>query len=226
MEKLKSGTVMNVPLLCVRLWLPAKGLAADSSTSHWSDDGEDVALLEYQHHSRDYASHLPPGSIMQPQRRRPSLLSEFQPGNERSQELHLRTEAHPYISDLAKPSDLEFIETKRPRLDLLQDPLMRHSPLLSQSQQGGTEDLAKDRGLPGKLEPVSPVSPAHPDSELDLLPARLSKEELIQNMDRVDREITMVEQQISKLKKKQPGRVSVRGQQLCGYLIFDKKRQP
>ncbi|NWR76524.1 NCOR2 protein, partial [Centropus unirufus] len=163
----------------------------------------DVALLEYQHHSRDFASHLPPGSIMQPQRRRPSLLSEFQPGNERSQELHLRTEAHSYLSDLTKPSDLEFIETKRPRLDLLQDPLMRHSPLLNQSQQGGTEDLSKDRGLPGKLEPVSPVSPAHPDTELDLLPARLSKEELIQNMDRVDREITMVEQQISKLKKKQ-----------------------
>lgn len=61
----------------------------------------------------------------------------------------------------------------------------------------------QDRGLPGKLEPVSPVSPTHPDAELDLLPARLSKEELIQNMDRVDREITMVEQQISKLKKKQ-----------------------
>lgn len=139
---------------------------------------------------------------MQPQRRRPSLLSEFQPGNERSQELHLRTEAHSYLSDLTKPSDLEFIETKRPRLDLLQDPLMRHSPLLNQSQ-GGPEDPSKDRGLPGKLEPVSPVSPAHPDAELDLLPARLSKEELIQNMDRVDREITMVEQQISKLKKKQ-----------------------
>lgn len=80
---------------------------------------------------------------MQPQRRRPSLLSEFQPGNERSQELHLRTEAHSYLSDLTKPSDLEFIETKRPRLDLLQDPLMRHSPLLNQSQQGGTEDLSK-----------------------------------------------------------------------------------
>ncbi|XP_042684517.1 nuclear receptor corepressor 2 isoform X9 [Centrocercus urophasianus] len=163
----------------------------------------DVALLEYQHHSRDYASHLPPGSIMQPQRRRPSLLSEFQPGNERSQELHLRTEAHSYLSDLTKPSDLEFIETKRPRLDLLQDPLLRHSPLLSQGQQAGGEELPKDRGLPGKLEPVSPVSPAHPEAELDLLPARLSKEELIQNMDRVDREITMVEQQISKLKKKQ-----------------------
>ncbi|XP_060125884.1 nuclear receptor corepressor 2 isoform X7 [Zootoca vivipara] len=161
----------------------------------------DVGLLEYQHHSRDYPSHLPPGSILQPQRRRPSLLSEFQPGNERSQELHARAESHSYLSDLSKQSEIEFIETKRPRLELLQEPLLRHSPLLS--QQGGTEDLSKDRGLTGKLEPVSPASPVHPDSELDLLPARLSKEELIQNMDRVDREITMVEQQISKLKKKQ-----------------------
>ncbi|XP_054852699.1 nuclear receptor corepressor 2 isoform X2 [Eublepharis macularius] len=163
----------------------------------------DVGLLEYQHHTRDYPSHLPPGSILQPQRRRPSLLSEFQPGNERSQELHARADPHAYLSDLSKASEIEFIETKRPRLELLQDPLMRHSPLLNQSQQGGTEDLSKDRGISGKLEPVSPVSPAHPDSELDLLPSRLSKEELIQNMDRVDREITMVEQQISKLKKKQ-----------------------
>lgn len=65
----------------------------------------------------------------------------------RSQELHLRTEAHSYLSDLTKPSDLEFIETKRPRLDLLQDPLVRHSPLLNQSQQGGTEDLSKVRGM-------------------------------------------------------------------------------
>ncbi|EMP37070.1 Nuclear receptor corepressor 2, partial [Chelonia mydas] len=216
----------------------------------------EVGLLEYQHHPRDYTSHLPPGSILQPQRRRPSLLSEFQPGNERSQELHLRAEPHSYLSDMSKQSEIEFIETKRPRLDLLQDPLMRHSPLLNQTQQGGTEDLSKvaygaclyyrssrcnlpgsgvrksspppqrpscglrsrrpvppkggnspevqvERSLTGKLEPVSPVSPAHPDSELDLLPSRLSKEELIQNMDRVDREITMVEQQISKLKKKQ-----------------------
>ncbi|XP_077165456.1 nuclear receptor corepressor 2 isoform X3 [Paroedura picta] len=163
----------------------------------------DVGLLEYQHHARDYPSHMPPGSILQPQRRRPSLLSEFQPGNERSQELHARADPHAYLSDLSKQSEMEYIETKRPRLELLHDPLMRHSPLLNQSQQGGTEDLSKDRGITGKLEPVSPVSPAHPDSELDLLPSRLSKEELIQNMDRVDREITMVEQQISKLKKKQ-----------------------
>lgn len=34
-------------------------------------------------------------------------------------------------------------------------------------------------------------------------PSKLSKEELIQSMDRVDREIAKVEQQIFKLKKKQ-----------------------
>lgn len=50
-----------------------------------------------------------------------------------------------------------------------------------------------------------------------MVPPRLSKEELIQNMDRVDREISMVEQQICKLKKKQvrphPGLAPVRGGQ-------------
>uniref|UniRef100_A0A8C9CBD4 Nuclear receptor corepressor 2 n=1 Tax=Phocoena sinus TaxID=42100 RepID=A0A8C9CBD4_PHOSS len=162
----------------------------------------DVGLLEYQHHPRDYTSHLSPGSIIQPQRRRPSLLSEFQPGNERSQELHLRPESHSYLPELGK-SEMEFLESKRPRLELLPDPLLRPSPLLAAGQPGGSEDLSKDRSLTGKLEPVSPPSPPHADPELELVPPRLSKEELIQNMDRVDREITMVEQQISKLKKKQ-----------------------
>ncbi|KAM9747899.1 nuclear receptor corepressor 2 isoform 23-T27 [Dama dama] len=162
----------------------------------------DVGLLEYPHHPRDYTSHLSPSSIIQPQRRRPSLLSEFQPGNERSQELHLRPESHSYLPELGK-SEMEFLESKRPRLELLPDPLLRPSPLLAAGQPGGSEDLSKDRSLTGKLEPVSPPSPPHADPELELVPPRLSKEELIQNMDRVDREITMVEQQISKLKKKQ-----------------------
>ncbi|XP_023576310.1 nuclear receptor corepressor 2 isoform X3 [Octodon degus] len=162
----------------------------------------DVGLLEYQHHPRDYTSHLSPGSIIQPQRRRPSLLSEFQPGNERSQELHLRPESHSYLPELGK-ADLEFMESKRPRLELMPDPLLRPSPLLAAGQPCASEDLTKDRSLAGKLEPVSPPSPPHADAELELVPPRLSKEELIQNMDRVDREITMVEQQISKLKKKQ-----------------------
>lgn len=66
----------------------------------------------------------------------------------------------------------------------------------------------QDRGLTGKLEPVSPASPPRAEPDLELLPPRLSKEELIQSMDRVDREITMVEQQISKLKRKQVRRAS------------------
>lgn len=39
---------------------------------------KDVGLVDYHPHARDYSSHL-----AQPHRRRPSLLSEFQPGNER-----------------------------------------------------------------------------------------------------------------------------------------------
>ncbi|XP_063310387.1 nuclear receptor corepressor 2 isoform X2 [Pelobates fuscus] len=160
-------------------------------------------ILDYQHHSRDYNSHLGHGSVLMPQRRRPSLLSEFQPGIERAQEMHGRGDSHHYISDVNKQADMDIGESKRPRLDLLQDQLIRHSPLLNQNQHGVGEDLSKDRCLSGKLEPVSPPSPSQGDGDMDLLPARLSKEELIQNMDRVDREITMVEQQITKLKKKQ-----------------------
>lgn len=40
-------------------------------------------LVDYHPHARDYGSHLPHGSLTQPHRRRPSLLSEFQPGSER-----------------------------------------------------------------------------------------------------------------------------------------------
>lgn len=79
-----------------------------------------------------------------------------------------------------------------------------------------SDALLQDRGSAiGKLEPISPVSPVHMDPDLDLVPARFSKEELIQNMDRVDREITMVEQQISKLRKKQ---VSTTLQSICPEL--------
>lgn len=94
----------------------------------------------------------------------------------------------------------------------------------------------QDRSLAGKLEPVSPPSPPHADPELDLAPSRLSKEELIQNMDRVDREITMVEQQISKLKKKQvssedgrgtPVEAGTKGPQPRGLLVLgDVSRSP
>ena len=57
-----------------------------------------------------------------------------------------------------------------------------------------------------KVESPSPGGHAlHMGEEQDTSPSKLSKEELIQSMDRVDREIAKVEQQIFKLKKKQVG---------------------
>lgn len=38
---------------------------------------------------------------------------------------------------------MEFIESKRPRLELLPDPLLRPSPLLAAGQPAGSEDLTK-----------------------------------------------------------------------------------
>ncbi|KAJ4941788.1 hypothetical protein JOQ06_011662, partial [Pogonophryne albipinna] len=162
-------------------------------------DGLEVGLVDYHsHHARDYSSHL-----SQPHRRRPSLLSEFQPGNERGQEQHIRYE-HIYLPEPTNQSEVEYAEIKRPRLEMGPESLMRPSSHRPQLPMGGAEDMSKDRGSSmGKLEPISPVSPVHMDPDLDLVPARFSKEELIQNMDRVDREITMVEQQICKLRKKE-----------------------
>uniref|UniRef100_A0AAQ5YEM7 Nuclear receptor corepressor 2 n=1 Tax=Amphiprion ocellaris TaxID=80972 RepID=A0AAQ5YEM7_AMPOC len=159
----------------------------------------EVGLVDYHsHHARDFSSHL-----AQPHRRRPSLLSEFQPGNERGQEQHIRYE-HIYLPEPASQSEVEYAEIKRPRLEMGSESLMRPSPHRPQLPLGGADDMTKERGSAmGKLEPISPVSPVHMDPDLDLVPARFSKEELIQNMDRVDREITMVEQQICKLRKKQ-----------------------
>lgn len=73
---------------------------------------------------------------------------------------------------------------------------------------------------------MSPPSPPHADPELDLAPSRLSKEELIQNMDRVDREITMVEQQISKLKKKQVSREDRKGDSSEGRSLAPRLQMP
>uniref|UniRef100_A0A672JII0 Nuclear receptor corepressor 2 n=1 Tax=Salarias fasciatus TaxID=181472 RepID=A0A672JII0_SALFA len=157
----------------------------------------EVGLVDYHsHHARDYSSHL-----AQPHRRRPSLLSEFQPGNERGQEQHIRYE-HIYLPEPPSQSEVDYAEIKRPRLEMGPESLMRPSPHRPPLPLGGAEDMTKVSGM-GKLEPISPVSPVHMDTDLDLVPARFSKEELIQNMDRVDREITMVEQQICKLRKKQ-----------------------
>uniref|UniRef100_A0A8C2I405 Nuclear receptor corepressor 2 n=1 Tax=Cyprinus carpio TaxID=7962 RepID=A0A8C2I405_CYPCA len=151
-------------------------------------------LVDYHPHARNYGSHLSHGSLAQPHRRRPSLLSEFQPGSERGQEPHMRYE-HIYLHDPSSQSEVEYSEMKRPRLEIGADSLIRHST--------HRQSLNHSSSSIGKIEPISPVSPVPMEPDLDLVPSRLSKEELIQNMDRVDREITMVEQQICKLRKKQ-----------------------
>lgn len=62
----------------------------------------------------------------------------------------------------------------------------------------------KDPAFGGKHEgPSSPISGQPCGEDQNASPSKLSKEELIQSMDRVDREIAKVEQQILKLKKKQ-----------------------
>lgn len=65
----------------------------------------------------------------------------------RSQELHLRPEPHTYLPELGK-SEMEFMDSKRPRLELLPDPLLRPSPMLATSQPGGSEDPSKVRPGP------------------------------------------------------------------------------
>lgn len=64
--------------------------------------------------------------------------------------------------------------------------------------------LLKDPAFGGKHEaPSSPLAGQPCGDDQNASPSKLSKEELIQSMDRVDREIAKVEQQILKLKKKQ-----------------------
>ncbi|CAO2643539.1 Nuclear receptor corepressor 1 [Lemmus lemmus] len=62
----------------------------------------------------------------------------------------------------------------------------------------------QDPAFGGKHEaPSSPLAGQPCGDDQNASPSKLSKEELIQSMDRVDREIAKVEQQILKLKKKQ-----------------------
>ncbi|XP_072443684.1 nuclear receptor corepressor 2 isoform X1 [Chiloscyllium punctatum] len=146
----------------------------------------DIRVSEFPSHSRDYGSILSAGNLTHHLRRRPSLLSEFQPGPDRSIEQRQRHEPHSYLLGAWGQRDGASADGKRLRLDLLQDSSLRPSSLLPQDPLTTAGELLKQHDL-----------------EVDRVSSGLSKEELIQNMDRVDREITMVEQQITKLKKKQ-----------------------
>ncbi|XP_062816789.1 nuclear receptor corepressor 1 isoform X2 [Anolis carolinensis] len=145
-------------------------------------------------------------------RRRPSLLSEFHPGADRPQERRSGYEAQFHGAGPSQ-SDHDALEAKRPRLDTLSDAHYQRVsaaaaaslPLAHALQEGlRGSDLKKEPGFGGKHEgPGSPLGGQPRDEDQNASPSKLSKEELIQSMDRVDREIAKVEQQILKLKKKQ-----------------------
>ncbi|KAG8450414.1 hypothetical protein GDO86_002901 [Hymenochirus boettgeri] len=152
-------------------------------------------------------SHLEASQIQQQLRRRPSLLSEFHPVSDRPQD---RRSGYEQQYHSVSSAEHDALESKRPRLDQVSDSHYRVNaasvvPLVSTIQEGGRVqgETKKDQGLTSKHEPpTSPLS-GQPGDEQDASPSKLSKEELIQSMDRVDREIAKVEQQILKLKKKQ-----------------------
>ncbi|XP_036776537.2 nuclear receptor corepressor 1 isoform X10 [Manis pentadactyla] len=167
---------------------------------------QEFAVPEYR------SSHLEAGQasqLLQHQqlRRRPSLLSEFHPASDRPQERRTGYEQfHPGPS----PVDHDSLESKRPRLEQVSDSHFQRVstavlPLVHSLPDGlRSADAKKDPAFGGKHEaPSSPVSGQPCGDDQNASPSKLSKEELIQSMDRVDREIAKVEQQILKLKKKQ-----------------------
>ncbi|XP_034502785.1 nuclear receptor corepressor 1 isoform X11 [Ailuropoda melanoleuca] len=141
-------------------------------------------------------------------RRRPSLLSEFHPGSDRPQE---RRTGYEQFHAGPSPVDHDSLESKRPRLEQVSDPHFQRVsaavlPVVHTLPEGlrSSADAKKDPAFGGKHEaPSSPVSGQPCGDDQNASPSKLSKEELIQSMDRVDREIAKVEQQILKLKKKQ-----------------------
>ncbi|XP_063811920.1 nuclear receptor corepressor 1 isoform X4 [Pseudophryne corroboree] len=162
---------------------------------------QDFPLSEYRN------AHLEASQLLQQQqlRRRPSLLSEFHPGSDRPQD---RRSGYEQQYHSMSQGDHETLESKRPRLDQGDSHYRVNAasalPLVPSIQEGlRSQDGKKDQGLSGKHDVLpSPLSGAATDDQ-DASPSKLSKEELIQSMDRVDREIAKVEQQIQKLKKKQ-----------------------
>ncbi|XP_041864022.1 nuclear receptor corepressor 1 isoform X2 [Melanotaenia boesemani] len=157
----------------------------------------------------DYRTHM-----QDPQgRRRLSLLSEFHPGAERPPERRHGYEQQ--FHSITTQAEHEAMEAKRPRMETVAEAHITRTPSTAggivlpmphtvQDSLRATVDVKKESQFTVKVGSPSPGGPTlHMGEEQDTSPSKLSKEELIQSMDRVDREIAKVEQQILKLKKKQ-----------------------
>ncbi|KAL0994416.1 hypothetical protein UPYG_G00121920 [Umbra pygmaea] len=160
----------------------------------------------------DYRGHLQD----QQGRRRPSLLSEFHPGTERPPERrHGYEQQFHNVSTQQQADGHENLDAKRPRMESVSEAHFARGappggmvlPLQSHQVQDSLRalgDVKKETQFSGiKVESQSPGGLHQVGEDQDGSPSKLSKEELIQSMDRVDREIAKVEQQILKLKKKQ-----------------------
>ncbi|XP_051970895.1 nuclear receptor corepressor 1-like isoform X1 [Xyrauchen texanus] len=140
------------------------------------------------------------------QRRRPSLLSEFHPGTERPPERRHGYEQQ--FHGISAQQEQETLEAKRPRIDNVSE---THFPraqtsgtvLPQHNLLDGIRSTGEETQFSVKVEASSHGGVPQVGEDADTSPSKLSKEELIQSMDRVDREIAKVEQQIFKLKKKQ-----------------------
>ncbi|XP_053702775.1 nuclear receptor corepressor 1 isoform X3 [Synchiropus splendidus] len=160
---------------------------------------QDFAVSDYRTHMQD-----PQG------RRRPSLLSEFHPGAERPPERrHGYEQQFHSVTTLAEH---EALEAKRPRIEAITEAHITRTPStaggiimpIPHSVQDSLRATVEEAPYTVKVDCTSPGGPSlHLMEDQDTSPSKLSKEELIQSMDRVDREIAKVEQQIFKLKKKQ-----------------------
>uniref|UniRef100_A0A8D3C8Y5 Nuclear receptor corepressor 1 n=1 Tax=Scophthalmus maximus TaxID=52904 RepID=A0A8D3C8Y5_SCOMX len=162
---------------------------------------QDFTVPDYRTHMQDAQG-----------RRRPSLLSEFHPGVERPPERRHGYEQQ--YHSITSQSEHEALESKRPRMDTIAEAhISRNAPTggvvlpmphTVHDSLRATVDVKKESQFNVKMESPSQGGPTlHMGEDQDASPSKLSKEELIQSMDRVDREIAKVEQQIFKLKKKQ-----------------------
>ncbi|XP_072366363.1 nuclear receptor corepressor 2 isoform X3 [Scyliorhinus torazame] len=173
-------------------------------TSTWSLIRRDIGISELPSHSRDYGCILSAGSLTQRLHRRPSLLSEFQSGADRNPDNLSDYDAHrSSLCDATDQAGTLHSDSKRPRLDWLQQSLLRHHSLLPHTPRNGVEELLKERCVSSGGTAPSGALSLQADLEVHVLSTGVSKEELIQSMDRVDREIARTELQITNLKRKQ-----------------------
>ncbi|XP_076363299.1 uncharacterized protein LOC143253389 isoform X3 [Tachypleus tridentatus] len=91
------------------------------------------------------------------------------------------------------------VVSKRPRLAVeIKHPF--HQPLIIDTL--GAMEMKKEQIYNPQVEAISPTLPGE-DSRISLSPQRTSKDELLQSINKIDREIAQVEHQVTNLRKKQ-----------------------